>query len=296
MCSAKTLLSCSTNHALLSTQSLVVPFPRLHTPFTCTHLQQRIAIVSLKARRISAASGHGPQTSAQLQAAEKLKVDLFEAIEAAEGSLDDACLDIISSLEQLKLVPDITACPDVIKGCLVAAKANFKENRKDGRERHLGYLGALSSLGSLTFNVFKPLALQIALYNMYQHVAMENADSYSLITEFSIIDPSVEDPPLQGLIINRARFGVSSSNRLAVEFLSCEMRPKLPEKDLNAWLKLLKEPNPGMDESGCAFVPFPVAIKGWTDILYMDDEIRIQKGNKGGVSVLRLLKEAVVSI
>ncbi|MCO5574017.1 hypothetical protein L7F22_027795 [Adiantum nelumboides] len=255
--------------------------------------RERFPSFSLKGGKCGVIRNEGALT----QEAEKLKAELLEAIDAAEGSLDDACLAVVSSLEELKSVPNIAADPGIIKGCLVGVKANFKENRRDKQERHLGYLGARSSLGSLTFNVFKPVDLQIALYNMYQHVAMENADSYSLITEFSIVDPSAGDAPLQGLIVNRCRYSVGGSNRLLVKFVSCEMRPRFSEKaELTAWLKTLKEANPGMDESGCAVVPFPMPIKGWSDVLYMDDEMRIQKGNKGGVSVLKLLKEPVVSI
>lgn len=231
-----------------------------------------------------------------MQETVKLKEELFKAIEAAEGSLDDKCLAIVASLEQLNLVPDITAHPDLIKGCLLGVKANYKEKRRDGKKRYLGYSGALTTLGSVTFNAFKPVDLKIALYDTYQHISMESDDSYSIIIEFSIIDPLEKDAPLQGLIINRARFSVGGPNRLEVEFLSCGLKPRFPEKDLDAWLTLLKEPNPGMDENGCVVISLPGPVKGWSDFLYMDDEIRIQKGNKGGVTVLQLLKEAVVSI
>jgi hypothetical protein len=67
------------------------------------------------------------------------------------------------------------------------------------------------------------------------------------------------------------------------------------ENDLRRWKEVFQEANPSMDERGFVTVQLPAA-KGKLDLLYLDEEMRITKGNLGNVFVTNKLKQSAVSI
>lgn len=102
---------------------------------------------------------------------------------------------------------------------------------------------------------------------------------------------------VEGLLINSARFSIASASRMDVVFATCTMKMRNSEdkEKRERWLKLFKEANPGMDERGSITVALPPA-KGYLDFLYMDEELRITRGNRGGVAVMRRMAERVVHL
>ncbi|KAI5080482.1 hypothetical protein GOP47_0003665 [Adiantum capillus-veneris] len=190
-------------------------------------------------------------TEKDVQTAKKLKLkeELLMAVEEAKDGLDERCLAAVAALEQLRQVPDISAVPHLVRGRLVGLKANFKENRVDGKTRYLGFQGAPTTLGATTFNALKPSDLKINLYTGQQHVGMDSPDSYVLFVDVDVVNP-LANHPLTAQIANRARFTISGPHSMDIEFISVDIKPKFPVKDLDAWLQIFKEANPAMDEHG----------------------------------------------
>ncbi|KAH7295814.1 hypothetical protein KP509_27G066900 [Ceratopteris richardii] len=224
--------------------------------------------------------------------ARKFKEELYEAMETSKQGLNDKCMSIVASLEQLRHVPDLVANPDAVKGRLIGLKGKYKENRMDGKQRYLDFEGSPTTLGASSFMALKPPNLDIVLYTSYQDVCMDGQDSYALVVDVDVQNPDGGNP-LPAQIANRARFSIVGPNSLDVEFYSVEIKPRFPETDLDAWISIFKEANSQINENGVICAEHKKPIKGRTDIIYMDDEIRIHRGHKGGVSVLRLLKDPI---
>ncbi|KAJ7555052.1 hypothetical protein O6H91_05G020200 [Diphasiastrum complanatum] len=227
----------------------------------------------------------------------RLKEKLCSALKSTRGSLDDEGTALISSLRQLNPNPDITRCGrDLYIGLFKGVKASFKGTGKKGEaQKEVGASGTVVTLGRASFNSFKPQGLEIRLNQTYNHVGQGSDDAYVIILVFSVHDNCTLLPPLEGLLINKAKFSISNPGRMDVVFLSSTLAPRFPERDLDRWFKLFKTENSNMDEEGSVTLSLPPA-KGWLDYLYLDEEIRITKGNRGGIFVVRRMDEPVVSV
>eukprot|EP00850_Spirogloea_muscicola_P002079 SM000008S22168 [mRNA] locus=s8:185057:187834:- [translate_table: standard] len=211
----------------------------------------------------------------------ELKEKLASLLEQTNGSLTDESLAVIASLEKLNPNPEPTNLPDLFTGHFQLLNSSMQG---------VLYRGAIVTLGRATFNAFRPNGLKICMREVYNDVGMARNDQYDVTLPFTIAEQG--QPPLDGLIRNRAKYDVASAGRLNVVFESSALEPR-HSKDLKAWLELFKEHNSDMDDQGVYEVKLPPA-KGWLDLTYLDDDYRITHGNLGTIVVVQRVPEPLV--
>lgn len=246
------------------------------TPISRTQLGKRYGI--LVARCCSSAPS-------------KLKEQILSTIADSNGILREDSRALISSLEKFNPNPDLRLASHLYNGCFESISGSFKGTGKPGEAQKL--IEKTVTLGRATFNAFKPTGIEIQLKQTYNHVGIEAEDAYNLIIQFSVSSDGM--PPMEGMFINRAVFSVSGSARMDVKFESSAMVPLNPQTDLESWLKLFKDANPTMDEEGSAMVTLPAA-KGSLDYIYLDDDMRITRGNRGAIVVVKRLQSKVIHL
>eukprot|EP01018_Ginkgo_biloba_P007546 Gb_13068 [translate_table: standard] len=224
-----------------------------------------------------------------------LKQQLLSAISSNNGNLNEECMTLISSLEKLNPNPDITLAPHLYTGCFEGISGSFRGTGRPGEAQKL--VEQTVTLGRATFNAFKPTDIDIQLKQTYNHVGIEAEDAYYLLIQFYVKDPGApaDGPAMEGMFINRATFSVSDAARMDVKFESSTVVPVNPQMDLQSWLKLFKGANPTMDDKGSATVALPPA-KGFLDYLYLDDDLRITRGNRGAVTVVTRLPQKIIHV
>ena len=248
----------------------------------------------------------------QTQAIDAAKTVLREALATYDGDIKhEVVAQAIANLAQL----NPTTAParnKVAEGqWLLISAPNFPngERRADGKYVY--------TLGRLAFNLFQPTHLKIAIDRVLQPV--EPIDdgqqhTHDIIFEFTVVEP--DQPPLQGVVHN---FGVcqpATDASLQVKFTGGALAPKDPtqltewmqifgdqtkpvnksfkEKILGGFLKLLfgivppKEIDP---KTGQVSFQMKRSPKGNLAILYLDEELRITRGEKGTVLVCERLNE-----
>lgn len=217
---------------------------------------------------------------------ENLKEKLYKLLDASDTNLTPESLAIVSELEKLNPVQNSAERPDLYKGPFQLLNSTMQD---------VLYRGAVVTLGRATFNAYNPLHLNIRMREVYNDVGMDSSDpdSYIVAIPFSIIRDG--DSEIEGLLINRATCPVASSNRLDVFFLSSILQPLHSGVDLSEWLRLFKDQNPDMDDRGVCKKTLPPGKKGWLDIIYLDDELRITKGNFGTITIVRRLEAQGIS-
>lgn len=118
----------------------------------------------------------------------------------------------------------------------------------------------------------------LQLGQIYQCIRVNNNSIYN-IAEFSGL------PYLEGLVSVTAKFEPLSIRRVQVKF----------ERSIVGLARVVNYKTPTdfiqQIESGKKFTAFDVAInsdnqQGWLDITYLDDDLRIGRGNEGSVFVL----------
>jgi|SRR5919202_1517066 hypothetical protein len=194
---------------------------------------------------------------------------------------------------------------------LLISAPNFPngERRADGKYVY--------TLGRLAFNMFQPTSLKIAIDRVLQPVVPVGDGqqrTHDIIVEFTTVDDYT--PKLQGIVHN---FGVcepTHDNILGVQFTGGDLAPK-NENEMEAWKAIfgaqskpsrrgLKErlmtsvlrimfgivPPQGMDrKTGRVSFKMQRSPKGNLELLYLDEELRITRGERGTVLVCeRLLR------
>lgn len=223
--------------------------------------------------------------------APKLKDQLLSTIAASNGTISENSMALISSLEKLNPNPDLRLASHLYNGCFESISGSFKGTGKPGEAQKI--VEKTVTLGRVTFNAFKPTDIEIQLKQSYNHVGIEGEDAYNLLIQFSVSSDGI--PPMEGMFINRAVYSISDSTRMDVRFESSAMVPLNPQRDLESWLKLFKDANPNMDEEGSATVALPPA-KGFLDYIYLDDDLRITRGNRGAIVVVKRLQNKVIHL
>lgn len=221
----------------------------------------------------------------------KLKDKLLSTIATSNGTINEDSMALISSLEKLNPNPDIRLASHLYNGCFQSISGSFKGTGKPGEAQKI--VEKTVTLGRATFNAFKPTDIEIRLKQTYNHVGIETEDAYYLLIQFSVSSDGI--PPMEGMFINRAVFSISGSTRMDIKFESSAMVPLKPQRDLESWLKLFKDANPSMDEDGSAMVALPPA-KGFLDYIYLDDDLRITRGNRGAIAVVKRLQRKVIHL
>ncbi len=227
--------------------------------------------------------------------AAKLKEELLYQASETVGSLSEESLTLIAKLEKLNPYPEAREFPHLYNGCFAAVKSTLKQKGREER-KDAGVFATTFTLGRVTFNAFKPLGQEVVITETYNHVGQASEDEYLIISKISVKVGEGEEP-LEGLVVNAGKFSFVNPKDVEIVFASSTLRPLHPEKenDLRRWKELFQEANPSMDERGFVTVQLPAA-KGKLDLLYLDEDMRITKGNLGNVFVTNKLKQSAVSL
>lgn len=228
---------------------------------------------------------------------QQLKEKLIAQLEATDGYISDEAIQTVTELAKLNPNPDYTAVPELYTGAFQGIKVSFKGTGRPGeRGKKVESRGTPLTLGRLTFNSFQPAGLEVLMDQVYNHVGLRGTDEYSLITEFQVTSQGEDAQGVQGLSIFKGRFTAAGPTRMDLVFDSITLAPRVPDTDLELWKSLFREGNPGMDDRGVVPVKFPAAIPGFVEFLYLDDELRVTKGNQGNINVVRRLPEPLVTL
>lgn len=235
------------------------------------------------------------------------KTALRQVLAACGGNTkDEAVIAAISNLQSL----NPTAAP-AYSGRLLDSKwllistPNFPggERLPNGKYAY--------TLGRLAFNMFQPTVLKLVIDRVLQPVLLLNNGeqrSYDIIAEFTTIDPSL--PKLAGIVRNQGVCHPVSDQVLQVKFTGGTLalqdpnqmddwqavfsqqrhlsQTSLPEKLMSSLFRLLfgLVPSQAMNqETGEVSFTMHRSPKGRLEILYLDDELRITRGERGTILV-----------
>ncbi|MTJ51712.1 fimbrial protein [Anabaena sp. UHCC 0253] len=235
------------------------------------------------------------------------KTTLRQALTACDGNTKDK--NVIAAIENLQSLNPTTAPAQsgslMDNQWLLISAPNFPQSEQlaDGRFAY--------TLGRLAFNMFQPTKLKVVIDRVYQPVfLLGNGEqrSHDIIVEFTTIDESV--PQLSGIVRNQGICQPLSDKVLQVEFTGGILKPQSSTniddwkavfgeqgksqtrswKDslMSVFLRLmfgLVPPKTMNSETGEVAFMMNRSPKGRLEILYLDEELRITRGEKGTVLV-----------
>ncbi len=235
------------------------------------------------------------------------KIALREALAACGGNTKNQA--VMAAIENLQSLNPTTAPARSGKFMdsewLLISAPNFprSEQLADGRFAY--------TLGNLAFNMFQPTELKVVADRVLQPVFLfENGEqqTHDIVVEFTTIDESV--PQLSGIVRNQGICQPISATVLQAQFKGGILAPQDPTK-LDEWkatfgkqrqsakrtwketfmsgfLKLmfgLVAPEAMNPETGEISFIMKRSPKGRLEILYLDEELRITRGERGTVLV-----------
>ena len=235
------------------------------------------------------------------------KAELREALLKYDGDTKHQMVaKAIEKLVQLNPTPSPTENKSLLQGDWLLINAPNFPDRQQSQEHKYVY-----TLGRLAFNMFQPINLKVAIQKVTQPVfATTKADQYThhIVVNFKTIDDNVAE--LNGIIKNLAVCHPVDQNTLQVQFTGGELIPNNTD-ELEQWLATFSEnssqsPLSIRERLNTWFIKWMFAItnpsdidrktgkrsfrmkkspKGLLKILYLDEELRITKGNRGTVLV-----------
>jgi len=241
------------------------------------------------------------------------KTRLREALAAHGGNTKQESVAVaIEKLVHLNPTAAPTRSDALMDGrWLLISAPNFPngELRSDGKYVY--------TLGRLAFNLFQPTSLKIVIDRVLQPVVPVGEGqqrTHDIIVEFTTVDENT--PTLQGIVHNQGICSPSDDNTLQVQFTGGELAPKA-QSEMEAWKAVfgeqskpsttgLKErlmtsvlrmmfgivPPQGMDRNtGRVSFKMRRSPKGNLEVLYLDEELRITRGERGTVLVCERLLE-----
>ncbi|MBD2209468.1 fimbrial protein [Nostoc linckia FACHB-104] len=238
---------------------------------------------------------------------EAAKTTLRQALAASGGNTKDQ--EVIAAIENLQLLNPITAPArsDTLldRNWLLISAPNFPggEQLADGSFSY--------TLGRLAFNMFQPTGLKVTLQRVSQPVFLLGNGkqcSHDIVVEFTTIDESV--PKLNGIVRNQGVCQVVSDTTLQVEFTGGILQPQ-DNQNLEEWKAVFGNQQPsarrgfkdilmsgflnlmfglvppqGMNpDTGEISFTMRRSPKGRLEILYVDEELRITRGERETVLV-----------
>jgi hypothetical protein len=239
------------------------------------------------------------------------KTKLREALATYEGNTKhEAVAAAIEKLVHLNPTAAPARSEAVMDGQWILISApNFPngEQRADGKYVY--------TLGRLAFNLFQPTSLKIVIDRVMQPVAPVGKGqqrTHDIIVEFTTADENT--PTLQGIVHNFGICEPADDKTLQVQFTGGELAPK-NQNEMAAWKAIfgdqskpsrrgLKEtltnivlkimfgivPPQGMDhKTGRVSFKMRKSPKGSLALLYLDEELRITRGERGTVLVCERL-------
>ena len=214
-----------------------------------------------------------------------LKSEILDVVERAlpETGLSEEDFNRLERLAALiserSVYPEPIRTPERVEGRWETLFAHFGVRHSAGKPRvHL------STLKQQSFNRFP--ALPIRVTRILQEVAVEG-QAYN-----NVIEIATPDGAATGYMVVRGRYSEHADGdprRFGVEFYQVEIHPGPGVSD-DALRSAL-----GLKPAADLIRPLKAA-KLHSDVIYLDDEIRINRGGLGGLYVLRRLSEPGVSI
>jgi len=240
----------------------------------------------------------------------EVRTRFLSVLKEKRGDTKDAAV-----VEQLELLQKANPTPD----------AALRGEYLDGDWLQISqsdYPGRLSKdeplypLGRLAFNMYEPTEAVFRIDRVVQPVrplpnSVDSTREYEIIVEMTCVDKKY--PEFKAIISNYARITPAKDNkgndaRLSVSFTHGNLAPSLElSEDFKApWrqsfspkkrnmfvrgimrLAMGFETSP-MDDNGVMSYKLSRSPKGWLDILYLDDVLRVTRGNRGSVVVTERL-------
>jgi hypothetical protein len=205
-------------------------------------------------------------------AAKEKLLTLIDQADAAGSFTDESFAQlatIVDELRPLTAVPAPMDALDQVEGVWETVFAHFGAKHSAGKPKVHD-----SNLKVQSFNAFEPIPIRVL--NLCQEIAREGS-AYN-----NVVDFMAADGVTPGVIIVHGRFREEPDNRqrFAVDFHAVELRPA-PESD-EATLRAAL----GFDQAQSLTVTLkPPRLH--SDVIYLDDELRINAGSLGGLYVLR---------
>ncbi|NEO15666.1 MULTISPECIES: PAP/fibrillin family protein [unclassified Moorena] len=235
------------------------------------------------------------------------KTALRQVLAACGGNTkDEAVIAAINHLSQLNPTTTPTRHGELLDNeWLLISAPNFPggEQLADGQYAY--------TLGRLAFNMFQPTGLKLVIDRVLQPVFLlgdGQQRSYDIVVEFTTVDESM--PQIRGIVRNKGVCYPVSDWVLQVQFTGGILAPhpstnlkdwqaifadqspssqkSLTEKLMSGFLKLMfgLVPPQGMNrDTGEVAFTMKRSPKGRLQILYLDEELRIVRGEKGTVLV-----------
>ena len=250
------------------------------------------------------------QTDSTVAQREQAKLDLKEALAAHNGDTKhEAVVKVITLLASLNPAPHPAENQELLEGNWLLLNAPNFPGRLEDEEHEYVY-----TLGRLAFNKFEPVALRVAIERVSQPVwatEKENEYTHDIVVEFKIIDKGF--PKLRGIVRNLAVCSPIAPDTVQVKFTGGELIPldnQAPEQ-IKQWLNIFGSKQRisqvtllerfkfwfvqtmfGMGkvsaidtETGKQTFAIKKSPKGLLKLLYLDEELRITKGNRETVLV-----------
>lgn len=222
-----------------------------------------------------------------------------------------AVVDAIALLSSLNPTPNPAEHQALLEGnWLLISAPNFPGRLEDKSHRFV------YTLGRLAFNKFEPVDLRIALERVSQPVfatEKENEYSHDIVVEFKIIDENY--PELHGIVKNLAVCSPVDADTVQVEFTGGELMPSTDSSsaDCKQWQEIFNSDrslskisllerfkfwliqtmfgigkvsaiDPATGKQSFTINKSP---KGKLKLLYLDEELRITRGNRETILVCK---------
>lgn len=238
------------------------------------------------------------------------KAALFKVLADHDGDTkNEKIVAAIEKLASLNPAIALTENDSLVEGNWLLINApNFPDRQPDEQERYV------YKLGRLAFNMFEPVELKVAIERVLQPVfptGNGNERTHDIVVEFKTIDDNI--PELKGIIKNLAVCVPINQDTVQVKFTGGELMPlesQNPEK-MKAWLKIfgnnnqksqlnlqarimsmvmkwmfgIKKASEINSQTGKRSFVMNKSPKGLLKILYLDEELRITKGNRETILV-----------
>ena len=250
------------------------------------------------------------QTDSTVTQREQAKADLKQALAIYSGDTKHpVVVAAIAKLADLNPTPRPVENQELLQGNWLLINApNFPDRLEDEEDRYV------YTLGRLAFNKFEPVNLRVAIERVTQPVfatGKKNEYTHDIVVEFKIIEQGF--PKLKGIIRNLAVCSPVNQDTVQVKFTGGELMPfeKQDPEQIKQWLNIfgstqrisqilfldrlkfwfvqtmfgmgkVSKINP---ETGKQSFPIKKSPKGLLNLLYLDEELRITKGNRETVLV-----------
>ncbi len=250
------------------------------------------------------------QTDITVAQREQAKADLKKALAAHNGDTKhEAVVDAITKLASVNPTPHPAENQALLEGNWLLINAPIFPGRLEDEENRYVY-----TLGRLAFNKFEPVNLRVAIERVSQPVfatEKENEYTHDIVGEFKIIEEGF--PQLKGIVRNLAVCFPVDRDTVQVKFTGGELMPKDNQdpEQIKQWLNIFgNDQKPSQvslldrlkfwlvqtmfgigkvsaidTETGKKSFAIKKSPKGLLKLLYLDEELRITKGNRGTVLV-----------